>query len=148
MEGLPSFANNRFGIKQELAFYLIVAWRCTMTYVSNVRLFDPDAQTNKLLTSTFSLNHVVYEAFVLALAVQFTSINGLMRYVWNVPGLCSIHESDSPSYLCTLTSRILIVSSLSTVDAHFKFGLQNLRANLHTLFLLCLVVNAPLVKTI
>jgi hypothetical protein len=29
--GLPAFANNRFGIRQELAFYLTVAWDSTMT---------------------------------------------------------------------------------------------------------------------
>jgi hypothetical protein len=29
--GLPAWANNRFGIRQELSFYLIIAWDATMT---------------------------------------------------------------------------------------------------------------------
>ena len=36
--GLPAFANNRFGIRQELAFYLCVAWDSTMTLVFHTHL--------------------------------------------------------------------------------------------------------------
>ena len=76
--GLPAFANNRFGIRQELAFYLCVAWDSTMTlvfqllhlppsacdlrpfqrYLSKIRLFDPEYDANLLLQNTFALNSV------------------------------------------------------------------------------------------
>ena len=65
-----------------------------MTYVSEVRVFDPEYEANKLLTNTFALNRVLNECCVIALAVQFGSINSLMRYTWNVPGLCDIHQRD------------------------------------------------------
>jgi len=46
------------------------------------------------LASTFALNRVLNECCVIALAVQFGSINSLIRYTWNVPGLCDIHQRD------------------------------------------------------
>jgi hypothetical protein len=70
---LPSFAHNRFGIRQELAFKLCVAWVAAMTYVSEVRLNDPQYEANLLLQNTYKLNNRIYRSFVISAGVMHGS---------------------------------------------------------------------------
>ena len=91
---LPSFANNRFGIRQELAFKLCVTWVAAMTYVSQVRLSDPAYDANLLLQHTYELNDVVYRSFVISAAVLHGSICQLMRYCWHTEGFCDPWQRD------------------------------------------------------
>jgi hypothetical protein len=92
---LPAFAHNRFGIRHELAFKLCVCWIAAMTYISTVRLNDPQYEANLLITSTYTLNNRVYRAFVVALGVKYAAIAELMRFVWHSDNFCSVHQRDA-----------------------------------------------------
>jgi hypothetical protein len=87
--------SNRFGIRHELAFKLCVSWVAAMTYVSTVRLNDPDYDANLLLQNTYALNNRIYRAFVIALGVKYASIAALMRFVWHTEDFCSVHQRDA-----------------------------------------------------
>ena len=91
---LPSFANNRFGIRQELAFKLCVTWVAAMTYVSEVRVNDPAYDANLLLQHTFELNDIIYRSFVISAAVLHGSICQLMRYCWHTEDFCDPWQRD------------------------------------------------------
>ena len=104
---LPAFANNRFGIRQELAFELCVTWVAAMTYVSIVRLNDPQYEANLLLQHTYQLNDRVYRAFVIASGVTYGSISQLMRYCWHTEGFCNPFQRDRTidvyeKYICLI----------------------------------------------
>jgi hypothetical protein len=68
-----------------------------------VRLFDPEHDANLLLQNTFALNSVVCKSFVIASALLHAFISCLMRYVWNVEGMLSMHERDTSIDVCEAT---------------------------------------------
>ena len=91
---IPAFAHNRFGIRHELAYKLCVCWVVAMTYVSEVRMHDPEGDPNLLLQNTFLLRNRLNRAFVIALGVKHGSIAALMRFVWHTEGFCSVHQKN------------------------------------------------------
>ena len=92
---IPAFAHNRFGIRHELAFKLCVCWVAAMTYVSTVRLSDPDFDANLLLQNTYALNNRIYRSFVIALGVKYASIATFFRFVWHTEAFCSAHQRNN-----------------------------------------------------
>lgn len=77
-----------------MAFKLCVTWVAAMTYVSEIRLRDPEYDANLLLQNTYKLNNRVYRAFVISAAVMHGSICQLMRYCWHVEGFCDPYQRD------------------------------------------------------
>jgi hypothetical protein len=77
-----------------LAFKLCVSWVAAMTYLSTVRMNDPQYDANLLLQNTFALRNKVYRSFVIALGVKYGAIAELMRYVWHTDAFCSVHQRD------------------------------------------------------
>ncbi len=106
---IPAFAHNRFGIRHELAFKLCVCWVAAMTYVSTVRLNDPQYEANLLIQNTYALRNRIYRSFVIALGVMYTAIAELMRFVWHSEAFCSVHDRDKTidiyiKYVCLIES--------------------------------------------
>ena len=91
---LPSFANNRFGIRQELAFKLCVTWVAAMTCVSEVRANDPACDANLLLQHTFGLNGIIHRSCVMSAAVLHGSICQLTRHCWHTGDFCDPWQRD------------------------------------------------------
>ena len=65
-----------------------------MTYVSVVRLNDPEYEANQLLQHTYQLNNRVYRSLVIAAGVTYGAICQLMRYCWHAENFCSAGQRD------------------------------------------------------
>ena len=120
---LPSFAHNRFGIRQELSFKLCVTWIAAMTYVSEVRIRNPDYDANLLLQNTYKLNDRIYRAFVVSSAVMHGSICQLMRYCWHTEGFCDPYQRDETIEVyerCVMGLPKLDTASLTSALAELK----------------------------
>ena len=65
-----------------------------MTYVSEVRLNDPQYEANLLLQNTYKLNNRLYRSFVISAGVMHGSICQLMRYCWHCEGFCDPYQRD------------------------------------------------------
>jgi hypothetical protein len=66
-----------------------------MTYVSTLRLSDPQYEANLLLQNTYALRNRILRSFIIALGVKYGSIAALMRYVWHSEDFCSAHQRDA-----------------------------------------------------
>ena len=80
-----------------------------MTYVSTVRLNDPQYEANLLIQNTYALRNRIYRSFVIALGVMYTSIAELMRFIWHSEAFCSVHDRDKTidiyiKYVCLIES--------------------------------------------
>ena len=73
---------------------MCVTWIAAMTYVSEVRLKNPDYDANLLLQNTYKLNDRIYRAFIISAAVLHGSICQLMRYCWHTEGFCDPYQRD------------------------------------------------------
>jgi hypothetical protein len=65
-----------------------------MTYVSEVRLNDPQYEANLLLQNTYKLNNRIYRSFVISAGVMHGSICQLMRYCLHCEGFCDPYQRD------------------------------------------------------
>ena len=120
---LPSFANNRFGIRQELSFKLCVTWIAAMTYVSEVRIKNPDYDANLLLQNTYKLNDRIYRSFIISSAVLHGSICQLMRYCWHTEGFCDPYQRDETIEVyerCVMKLPSLETNALNSALAELK----------------------------
>jgi hypothetical protein len=63
-----------------------------MTYISELRIEDPNVETNLLIKKTWLLNGVIEQSQMLAWAVQFGSVDCLMRFVIQKAGFVALHE--------------------------------------------------------
>jgi hypothetical protein len=120
---LPSFAHNRFGIRQELSFNLCVTWIAAMTCVSEVRIRNPDYDANLLLQNTYKLNDRIYRAFVVSSAVMHGSICQLMRCCWHTEGFCDQYQRDETIEVyerCVMGLPKLDTASLTSALAELK----------------------------
>jgi hypothetical protein len=80
-----------------------------MTYVSTVRLNDPQYEANLLIQNTYALRNRIYRSFVIALRVMYTAIAELMRFIWHSEAFCSVHDRDKTidiyiKYVCLIES--------------------------------------------
>ena len=92
LDVMPCFDHKRFLIRGEVSFYAAARMRMIMTYISELRIEDPNVETNLLIKKTWLLNGVIEQSQMLAWAVQFGSVDCLMRYLIQKDGFVALHE--------------------------------------------------------
>ncbi len=92
LDVMPCFYRKRFLIRGEVSFYAAARMRMIMTYISELRIEDPNVETNLLIKKTWLLNGVIEQSQILAWAVQFGSVDCLMRYLIQKDEFVALHE--------------------------------------------------------